>query len=183
MNVASSAYVFPPAQIDSGGGFRITGLLPGPYRLSTATQAVRTPIGGWWLKSLVVNGRDLLDSPLELRQDVDDAVVTFTDRATEITGTLTDARGNGVPEMFVVAFSADRSAWFFNSRRVAGVRPDAQGRYAIRNLPPGDYRIVAVPDLDQGEWFDPAVLERLLPAAVAVTLTPAEKKAHDLVVR
>jgi hypothetical protein len=183
MNVASSAYVFPPAQIDSGGGFRITGLLPGPYRLSTATQAVRTPIGGWWLKSLVVNDRDLLDSPLELRQDVDDAVVTFTDRATEITGTLTDTRGNGVPEMFVVAFSADRSAWFFNSRRVAGVRPDAQGRYAIRNLPPGDYRIVAVPDLDQGEWFDPAVLERLLPAAVAVTLTPAEKKAHDLVVR
>jgi hypothetical protein len=183
MNVANSAYVFPPAQIDSGGGFRITGLLPGPYRLSTATQGVRTPIGGWWLKSLVVNGRDLLDSPLELRQDVDDAVVTFTDGATEIAGTLTDTRGNAVPEMFVVAFSADRSAWFFNSRRVAGVRPDAQGRYAIRNLPAGGYRIVAVSDLDQGEWFDPAVLERLLPAATAVTLTTAEKKAHDLVVR
>jgi hypothetical protein len=183
MNVANAAYVFPPAQIDSGGGFRITGLLPGPYRLSTALQGVRAPIGGWWVKSLVVNGRDLLDSPLELRQDVDDAVITFTDRATEIAGALTNARGDAVPEMYVVAFSADRSAWFFNSRRVAGVRPDAQGRYVIRNLPPGDYRLIAIADLDQGEWFDPSVLERLLPTAMAVTLTTGEKKAHDLTVR
>jgi hypothetical protein len=183
MNIANSGYVFPPAQIDSGGGFTITGVLPGTYRFSSVMQGVRTPIGAWWLKSLVVNGRDLLDSPLDLRQNVDDAVVTFTDRATEIAGTLMDARGNAAPEAYVVAFSTDRSSWFFNSRRVAGVRPDAQGRFAIRNLPPGDYRIVAVSDLDQGEWFDPAVLERLLPAATAVTLTTAEKKAHDLVVR
>jgi hypothetical protein len=183
MNVANSAYLFPPAQIDSGGAFTITGVLPGTYRFSSVMQGVRAPIGAWWLKSLVVNGRDLLDSPLELRQNVDDAVVTFTDRPTEITGTLTNARGNAVPEMYVVAFTADRSAWFFNSRRVAGVRPDAQGRYAIRNLPPGDYRLIAAPDLDQGEWFDPSVLERLLPAAMPVTLTIGEKRAQDLTVR
>lgn len=180
---ASSSYVFPPAQIDSSGSFTVTGLLPGPFRLSSATQGIRAPIGSWWLKSLVVNGRDLLDSPLELRQDVADAVVTFTDRATEVTGALTDARGNAVPEMVVVAFSAERAAWFFNSRRVVGVRPDAQGRYAIRNLPPGEYRLAAAADLDQGEWFDPAVLERLSAGAMRLTLTAAERKTVDLTIR
>jgi hypothetical protein len=182
-NIANAGYALPPAQIDAAGRFSIAGVVPGPYRLLGAMRGVRMPIGEWWLKSLVVNGRDILDSSLELRQNVDDAVVTFTDRATEIAGTLTDAGGNAVPEMYVVAFSADRSAWFFNSRRVAGVRPDPQGRFAIRNLPPGDYRLAAVPDLDQGDWFDPSLLERLLPAATPVTLTTAEKKVHDLVVR
>ena len=82
MTIANSGYGFPPAQIDAAGRFTVTGVIPGPYRFFGAMQGVRMPIGPWWLKSLVVNGRDLLDSPLELRQNVDDAVVTFTDRPT-----------------------------------------------------------------------------------------------------
>jgi hypothetical protein len=146
-------------------------------------QGVRTPIGGWWLKSLVAGGRELLDGPLDLRHDVDDAVVTFTDRATEIAGTLTDARGNPVPEMFVVAVCADRSAWFFNSRRVAGVRPDSQGRYAIRNLPPGRYGVIAVSDLESNEWFDSVLLERLRWVSTGVTLAGVESKTVDLMIK
>jgi hypothetical protein len=183
MTIVNAGYAFPPAQIDGAGRFTVTGVVPGPYRFSSAMQGVRAAIGPWWLKSLVVNGRDMLDSPLDLRQNVDDAVVTFTDRATEIAGTVLDARGNAAPETHVVAFSADRSAWFFNSRRVAGVRPDAQGRYTIRNLPPGDYRLAAVLDLDQGEWFDPSVLERLSAGALPFTFTGTEKKTVDLTIK
>ena len=126
----------------------------------------------------------MLDAPLDLRQSVDDAVATFADRASELSGTVTDAQGNAADGARRRRRSAPiASTWFFNSRRVAGVRPDAQGRYSIRNLPPGEYRIVAAADLEQGEWFDPAVLERLLPAAAAITITGVEKKTHDLVVR
>jgi hypothetical protein len=173
---------FPSVNVE-GSTFRVDGLVPGLYRTFGTPQGVRAPIGPWWLKSLVVNGRDVLDAPLDLRQSVDDAVATFADTAGELSGTVRDAQGNAATHPVIVVFSTDRTTWFFNSRRVAGVRPDAQGRYAIRNLPPGEYRIVAAADLEQGEWFDPTVLERLLPSAAAITISGVEKKTHDLAIR
>ena len=44
-------------------------------------------------------------------------------------------------------------------------------------------RIAAVTDIDQGEWLDPLVLERLLPAAVSLTIVGPEKKTVDLTIR
>jgi hypothetical protein len=180
LNMANLGQGLPPIQFESGGKFKVSGIVPGPYRL---VGNIRTPIGAWWLKSLVIGGREALDSPLDLRQSVDDAVATLADRASELSGTVKDAQGNAVTDQFVVVFSTDRSTWFFNSRRVAGVRADAQGRYVIRNLPPGEYRLIAAVDLDPGEWFDPSVLERLLPAAGPLTVTGVETQTRDLVIR
>jgi hypothetical protein len=183
LTIANAGLAVPQVRLESGGTFKAEGIVPGLYRMFGNIQGLRAPIGAWWLKSLVVNGRDMLDAPLDLRQGTDQAVLTFTDRASEIAGTLTDAQGAPAPEAYAVAFSADRSAWFFNSRRIAAVRPGRDGQFSIRNLPPGEYRIAAVVDLDQGEWFDPAVLERLLPSAAAITLTGVEKKVWDIVIR
>jgi hypothetical protein len=43
--------------------------------------------------------------------------------------------------------------------------------------------VLATADLEQGEWFDPAVLERLLPAGSPLTIAGTEKTVRDLVVR
>jgi protocatechuate 3,4-dioxygenase beta subunit len=174
----------PVIELDEGGHFTVAGLAPGLYRPWNITMpGIRSPIGSWWLKSVLMHGEEILDSPLDMRQGADDAVVTFSDRATEIAGTVKDIEGSPAADCFVVVFSADKAFWFFASRRVAAVRADAQGRYSIRNLPPGGYRIVATTDLDNGEWFDPTVLERLLPVASAITLVGVEKKTHDIVIR
>ena len=50
----------------------------------------------------------------------------------------------------------------------------------MRNLPPGDYFIVAVDDVEQGEWFDPAFLEKVRPDATRVSVSEGEKKKQDL---
>jgi hypothetical protein len=178
----------PQIQLESGGRFAVAGIVPGAYRIGSLqglpVQGIRAPLGGWWLKSVVVNGRDILDAPLDIRQGTDEAVATFTDQASELSGTVKDGQGKPASsDTFVVVFSTDRSTWFFNSRRIAGVRLDAEGRYSIRNLPPGEYRVIATTDLAQGEWFDPAALERLLPSAAAITVTGVEKKVWDIVIR
>jgi hypothetical protein len=181
--LTNGGLAIPQIQLESGGTFKVEGIAPGVYRMSGNSQGLRTPIGAWWLKSLVIGGREMLDAPLDLRQGADDAVMTFSDRASEISGTLKDSQGHAAPETFVIAFSSDRSTWFFNSRRVAGVRPDAEGRFAIRNLPPGEYRVIAVPDLESNEWFDPVLLERLAPVATLVTLAGIEKRTVDLLIK
>lgn len=179
--------VLPQIQLEPGGRFTIAGILPGVYRLGALQnqpmQGIRSAIGGWWLKSIVVNGRDLLDAPLDIRQSADDVVATFTDQASEISGTVKDAQGSAVADLFVVVFSADRTSWFFNSRRVAGVRVDAEGRFTIRNLPPGEYRVIATDDLEMNEWFDAAVLERLAAAAIPLTVAGVDKKTIELTPR
>lgn len=102
-------------------------------------------------------------------------MVTFSDRAAEVSGTVARTQS----DRFVIIFSPDRAHWFYNSRRVSGTRPDREGRYAIRNLPPGDY-FVALADVDQGEWFDPGILEGLAADAIRIRLAEHEQKKLDL---
>jgi hypothetical protein len=177
----SGGWPMPPIVFD-GSRFRLEGIVPGRYRAMPNAQGIRAAVGGWWLKSISAGGRELLDAPLDLQQSIDDAVATFSDRASEVSGRLLDGGGAPVADLPVVVFSVDRSTWFFNSRRIAGVRSDRDGRFAFRNLPPGEYRIAAA-DLDPNEWFDPAVLERLMPGATRVTMTGVERQTIDLIVK
>ena len=172
----------PPVQMQAGARFTISGIVPGAYRFGAAMHGVRAPVGGWWLKSLTMGGRELLDAPLDLQRSASDVVVTFSDRATELTGTVRDAAGNPLSDRFVVVFGAEKATWFANSRRVAGDRLNAEGRYAIRNLPPGDYFMVVSEDLEQNEWFDPAVLENLAADAIRIVLSENEHKKQDWIV-
>jgi len=71
----------------------------------------------------------------------------------------------------------------FNSRRVAGARPNTDGRYVIRNLPPGEYFAIACDDIFPNEWFDHTLLEQLAPNATRLTIGEYENTTHDMTVR
>lgn len=174
---------FPPLQLEEDGRFTVAGIVPGVYRLGSGAQGIRTAIGGWWLKSIVVNGHELLDGDIDLKESSYDAVVTLTDRASEVSGRVTDASGNPWVDGFVVIFTVDRNAWFYSSRRIAGARPNSEGRYVVRNLPPGEYFMLAYDDIEPLEWFDPSMLEQLSPLSLRVTISEYEKRIQDVVVR
>ena len=173
----------PPLELEGDGRFSVTGIVPGVYRIGTNARGIRTAVAGWWLKSITVGGREILDSAIELREDRDDAVVTFSDRASELSGRVTDARGNAWVDGYVVVFSTDPAKWFFNSRRVAGAHPNSEGRYLIRNLPPGDYLVIAYDDALPNEWFDTALLAQLAPRAARIHVGEYERKTYDMTFR
>jgi hypothetical protein len=156
---------------------------PGSYRLHPQAPGIRQPVGRWFLASVSAAGTELLDAPIDLRTGISDVVVTFTDRPTEVSGRLVAANGDSDSDCYVVFFSTAREAWFPGSRRVAGVRAREDGTYSVRNLPPGTYWAVAVADMEEGEWTDPALLDRLTDGAVRVTLSVSERKLQDLGVR
>ena len=60
------------------------------------------------------------------------------------------------------------------------MRPSADGAFAFRGLPPGSYYLAAIDDVEPGEWFDPAFLQRLLPNAMTLSLGEGEHKAQDI---
>jgi hypothetical protein len=172
----------PPAQVAATGEFTIAGVAPGQYRLQSTVPSTVPGGSRWALKSAVIDGRDVLDEPLQIRpgQHVTGAVVTFTDRPTEITGVLQDASGAPASEYFIIVFAADRRYWTAPSRRIQSVRPSHDGRYSVRNLPAGEYLLVAMTDVEQGEWMDPAFLDRVSSAAMRLTLADRETRVQDL---
>lgn len=166
----------PQAQIGPDGRFTLTGVMPGRLFLRT--------IGGGTLKSAMVSGEDTLDFPLEFTgdRDVTDAVLTVTDRTSELSGTLTDSLGKPASDYTIVVAASDNRYWTPGSRRIAVARP-VEGLYSVRTLPPGSYLIAAVADFEQGVQYDPEFLRTLAAAAVPVTLTEGGKVTQDLRVR
>jgi hypothetical protein len=136
------------------------------------------------LKSVLVGGRDVIDAPLDVRSGGRIAGVTlvFTDKLTEVNGTLTDERGTALTEYTVLAFPADPSLWRPQARQIMTARPDQNGKYQIRGLPPGEYFLATVDPAEQGEWFDPAFLDQHRTGAAHLTLGEGDAKTQDFTV-
>ena len=88
-------------------------------------------------------------------------VITMTDRLTELTGAVRDSRGQPVTDYVLVAFAEDTKLWGAQSRYVQTTRPNQNGTFSIKGLPPGRYLAAVVPALENGMQNDPAVLEQL----------------------
>jgi hypothetical protein len=168
----------PPASgVLIDGSFSLTPVVAGNYlvRVSGLPQ-------NFALKSADYGGRDVADLPLEVRagQNIAGIGVVISDRVTEISGTVPDSEGQLLPDYTVVAFPTDPSNWRPQSRFIQIARPDANGQFRIRGLPPGDYMIVALDDVENGEWFDPAFLDSARRSAVRVSLSDGDTKTLEL---
>jgi protocatechuate 3,4-dioxygenase beta subunit len=165
---------------EADGTFTLAGVVPARYLVMSLGQV--TTAGGWTLKSVTVGGRNVLDDGLEVRsqQDVNDVVLTFTDKQTSLAGRLLDALGRPATAHFVFLFPADRRFWTpLSQRNVSPARPSSDGRYALRNLRPGDYYLVALSEYDDDQLTDPAYLEQLVPAAMRIALSEGEARTQD----
>jgi hypothetical protein len=168
------------AQADASGAFSFDGVAPGRYRLSATIPSANAYGAAWQLKSSIVRGQDAAETPIEIRESITGVVITLTDRVSQIEGVVQDASGKAIPDYGVLAFTADRASWPSLSRRVRFTKPDADGKYFMPNLPPGDYFICAIDDVEPGEWYDPTLLDRLSRGALRITLAEGEKKTLDL---
>jgi hypothetical protein len=125
----------------------------------------------------------MLDMPMDVRaqQDVSDLVVTFTDRVTELSGSLVDGLGRPAPEYYVIVFGTDARHWWQGSRWLRQpTRPGTDGRYSVTGLPAGNYYLAALPEFDQNEWHTPGFLEQVVPGAIPITLAEGEHKTQDI---
>ncbi len=177
-----SASAGPPvpvrsAQVNADLRFTITGITPGTYILRA-----NAPGAGWSTKSSLVNGQDTLDIPIEItgEHDLSDAVVTFTDKISELTGTVRDASDKPAPDITIIVFPEDTRYWVPQSRRIQTAKPSTNGTYSVRNLPPGEYLIAAVMDVEQGGWYDPQFLRALQATSTHLSMAEGEKHTQDL---
>ena len=170
------------AVVQPSGEFTVGSVMPGRYRFDVSVTGSPS---SWYVASSTIRGESTLDVPVEIRdgETITDAAIVLTDRTTELTGTLLDASGRAAPDYFIIAFTEDSTYWTPASRRIQQTRPSHDGKFAFKNLPPGNYRLAAVTDIEVGEWFDPAFLRQLVDSSVRFTLTANEKKVQNIQIR
>jgi hypothetical protein len=169
-------------RVNKDGTFTIDGVSVGGHLIRPNGGG---GLRGWTLKSVTVDGRDVTDTPIAVRsgQKIRNITLTFSDKTSEINGSITDAQGNAVTEYTVLAFSTDPSVWRAQSRQIMTARPDQTGMFKIRGLPAGEYFLVPVDPSEQGEWFEPAYLDQHRAGASRVTLSDGDVKTQDFHIR
>ncbi|OFW03312.1 MAG: hypothetical protein A3H96_19650 [Acidobacteria bacterium RIFCSPLOWO2_02_FULL_67_36] len=167
-----------PSRVDASGQFTTADVPPGKYfvRIGGSPQ-------GWMFKSAMYNGRDVADTPFDLRGgDATGLVITFTDRWSGMRGMVQSADGPD-PDATVLVFPVDEQMWSafgMNPRRIRSVRTSATGEYNFPSLLPGDYYAVAVHDDQAADWRETKFMESLARLATRVSIGDGEKKTQDL---
>ncbi len=146
--------------------------------------ALIRPLGlpeGWYLKRVDMNGQDVTDTELKPQRSVDGVRVVLTDKVASVSGTVVDQRGKAVDDFVVVLFPADERRWGNDSAKfVRASRADQTRHFRISNPPPGDYQVVALDDVEPGQWLDQAFLHEIEGSAVTISLHEAEAKVMEL---
>jgi len=162
----------PRARMTEAGDFQTPGVTPGMYVLRA------TGLPGWTVKSALFEGRDISDTAFEAKANLDNVVITMTDLPTELTGTVRRADGVADVDATVLVFPEDRA--LLTARRRQSSRVSAAGAYTLRDLPAGDYLLVAIDDRFAGDWEDPAFLEAASRVATRITIRDRDKRTLDL---
>jgi hypothetical protein len=141
-----------------------------------------SPPPGWYLKSVSHESTDITDSGIDFKegQQVGGIDIVLTQRVTDVSGAVQDSRARPITDFVVVAFSTDNGRWGYMTRYVRTARPNQEGRFSIKGLPPDDYYLIALDYLETGEEGDPEQLEKWKGNAARVTLADGEPKSVTL---
>jgi protocatechuate 3,4-dioxygenase beta subunit len=164
-----------PGRMADDGTFELRSP-PGKMRINLMNA------GGWFLRAVRLNGTDLIDAGFEFKpgENVSGLEVEITNKTTVISGRVTNARSEPVKEYSAIAFSQDRERWKAAGRYQGIGRPDQDGRFKINGLPPGDYYVIALDKIEQGQSSDPDFLDAIKAKATAITIHDGETRTVDL---
>jgi hypothetical protein len=174
-----------PAFVDSFGDHHIAGMDGGPPVThddwTFELQGLRGrgfiragTMGNWQMKEVRREGVDVTDTPLDFATDVDRLEIELTQQETTVSGGVSDDRGGEALDATVIVFADDPGKWGPHSRFIESARPDQQGRFTIKGLPPGRYVAIAVGYLQPGEEKDPDMLEGWRERATRFRLSEGE---------
>jgi hypothetical protein len=133
------------------------------------------------LKQVTLDGEDITDVPLDMSAgNVSGIRVVMTDKLTDVSGRVTGDRGEPLKDYVVIAQPSEPKEGMAALRYVRTGRPDQDGRFDIKGLPPGRYVVTAIDTLEIGREWDPNFQKALRDAGRDLTLKEAESLTLDL---
>lgn len=162
---------FLSAEVKADGTFQIEGVLPDRYVVNFSSSQEDV-----YLKSVRIGGQEAPDRELELSHAEGNVQIeiVLSPRAATLEGTVMEG-DKPAPGMFVVLTPEP----FREGRQylARGATSDQNGRFQLRSLGPGEYRLYAFEDPEPAYARSPEVLKPFAQQAVKVTLKEGERQA------
>jgi len=137
------------SDVTADGSFTISNVIPGQYR-------VVVPSGqNYYVKEVRYNRVDVLNSPFDVSaRNLGTMEVVIDRNLGQIDGSIVDDRGQPVSgvQAVLIPDARDRTEVY----RTATT--DQGGRFSMRNITPGDYKLFAWEAMDNYGYFDPEVM-------------------------
>jgi len=105
---------------------------------------VRATVPGFVLKSVVLNGTDITDTPHRFANG-DRVTVLLTSHTSTVDGTVVDDGDAAVSDCEVLVFSDDPARWIGSATTLNRTACDGKGRFRLTQMLPGRYLVVAAP--------------------------------------
>lgn len=162
--------VMPTARLQAvgaDGAFRLQGL-GGPFlfRLDGLPE-------GWMIARVRLGDEDISEVPFDVPtggKEITGLQMTITQRVGTVSGKVVDSNGRAMADATVILYADDAKLWVPASRFVRTTRPDNNGHFAIKGLPPGRYRAIGRAFIEEGQSEDIQFLESLRPDSTTFEL-------------
>jgi 5-hydroxyisourate hydrolase-like protein (transthyretin family) len=162
------------AEVKPDGTFQIEGVLQDKYTVNVAAGQ-----GDVYLKAMRVGGRETGDPELDLSNAEGHVAVelVLSTRVAVLEGTVMDGDKPAPGTFAVLTPEPFREG---RSYLVRGTTSDQNGRFELRGLRPGEYRLYAFEDADLAYARDPEALKPFEQKALKVTLKEGERREVQL---
>ena len=158
--------------IDREGGFTLENVLPGEYVVS-----VNGLPADYFIKDLRMEDHDALDRLLVSGPPRGTLSVVLGPSGGQVDGLVVDDRGRAVPGIQAVLIPARRPA---RADLYKTAITDASGRFEIRGIPPGDYRVFAWEAIEAFGYFDEDVVRLSEPYGVPLRISDASAQRAEV---
>jgi hypothetical protein len=158
----------PQSQAANDGTFKFDGMLSGDYRV------VITPPNDYYVKEARFDRSDALNGPIAVadsRAGTYPFEIVISPNVAQIDGLVTDERLQPLAGVraVLVPDKRDRTDLFMT------VNTDQSGRFNLRRVVPGDYRLFAWEAIENNAYFDPDLLKRSESASTVVHVDESAK--------
>jgi protocatechuate 3,4-dioxygenase beta subunit len=164
----------PAVGLGSNGMFSIAGVTPGDYRLSATLLGRNT-----YVKSARLGSVDMLNGGLRLDSDPRGAlevVLGTTPGALDVT--VLDDRRMPVPAVTVALVPDSSQRKRYEVYRNATT--DSSGQVRLEGVVPGDYRLYAWEDVENGAWLDPDFMRNYESRGTSVRVADGARAAAEV---
>jgi protocatechuate 3,4-dioxygenase beta subunit len=164
----------PGGPVAADGTFKLDNVPPGEYRVTIPSMP------DYYVKQISFDRNDALNSPFvvpEASTQTGALEIVLSSKVGQIEGVVTDERGQavtGIQAVLVPDSNRDRTDLF------KAITTDQTGRFVMKGIPPGDYKLYAWDALENYGYFDPDLLKRSEPLGKGIRVNESDNRIVDL---
>jgi 5-hydroxyisourate hydrolase-like protein (transthyretin family) len=145
------------ALVENDGSFRLRNVNPGKYRVSFYAGGGADDL---YLKSARMGDADVLDTDLDIRpgQGAAQLELVMSSKSARVEGSVSDDQSKPLSGVQVVLVPDSSRRSIIRLFKTAAT--DQQGRFTLRGIAPGEYKLLVFDDLEFGAQYDPEFLKQ-----------------------